>query len=971
MRYVLTQSDNFRQCARIVALLSKTGFGREGMTTKTSHGIWRALAQPGGKLVTVITCLLGAAAFAAIASVSLEFTRLDSRIAAVWVPNAVAVAFLMRFTVPREQWFILALWAGNIGANLAAGDPLGTAAALAACNAIEIQVAVALARQWCGPRPDMQDFAHLARFIAAAAVIAPMTSATLAMITIVDHPWGPLAAWAKWAVTDGLGMAILAPGILVLIDAARTHRQFSRRRAAEWIVVVSAGALATTAIFMQSAMPILFLSGPIVAFHAFRLGAAGTAIAVGVTAAIAISFTSMGLGPITLLEGSSTLRLIVLQVYLAAAFLLGLPVAATLAGRDRALDQLAEKQSELSLLADSISDAVLQFDRSGQCVYASRSSLAVLGERPAALIGQRMTEQAHPESRAHLEDIEDSMLDGRSMGERITYRRKRDDVEGRSVFIEANFAVVRENGNGRIAGIAASLREVTERVELEMQLTRARRLAENAARGKSEFLANMSHEIRTPMNGVLGFAELLMQADLPPEQKHQAELIVQSGRSMMMLLNDILDLAKIEAGQIVMNHEAVDLANLVSECIALHQASAANKGLRLAVEQHASSPSIITDSLRLRQILLNLLSNAVKFTVSGTITVRHCVTDDQVIISVEDTGIGILPDRIANIFQPFEQGENNIARRYGGTGLGLAISRQLAELLGGYLDVESQPGKGSRFSLGIPLVRAPEDHSLVLPKSEMAAPAPQLQPSRILLAEDHDVNRMLVTAMLERCGQHVTVARDGEQAVEAVLEAFAQGHPFDLVLMDIQMPGCDGYSAARAIRSEGIRASRLPIVALTANAYPEDIAAAREAGMQGHLSKPLAFADLVKALQRWLPVRIIDEFEAKSGEEGRVATQPTVHSPDLLGRWKERRREALDAVSAALREEGLTGRKADDLAKLVHKLAGTAGMFGEEELGERAAAFERALRSEVKTEVRRKLAQELLDEASDGLASGS
>ncbi len=936
------------------------------MVTHWKEGNWRAWTQPDRTDVAIITCLLGMVLFGALAWLSLEFTRLDSRIAAVWVPNAAAVALLLRFAVPKEHFFILALWVGNSIANMIGGDAPFSAAALAACNAIEIQLAISLTRSWCGARPNMQDIGDLARFLLAGAVIAPMCAAVLAMITLEVHPISPLASWAKWAATDGLGMAIIAPSLMVLIDAARRFHKPTASRLTEWCIILSGGALANAAIFGQSAVPIMFMALPIVVLHAFRLGAAGTAFAVATTAAIAIEFTAAGLGPVSALEASTTVKLIVLQVYLAAAFLLGLPVAAVLAGRDRALQDLAAKQAEIALLTDSITDAVLHFEASRRCTYASRSVQKVLGQSPDDLLGQGSSECAHPESAAHIEEVERRLLSGESEQERIVFRRREDDYAGNPVYIEADCAVARQEPDGPAAGIVVSARDVTDRIALEMQLTRARRIAEEAARGKSEFLANMSHEIRTPMNGVLGFAELLSEADLPAEQQHQADLIVQSGRSMMMLLNDILDLAKIEAGHVTIEPEPTDLGELIHECIRLHQASAEKKGLELRYEGPPHGPFITTDGLRLRQILLNLLSNAVKFTEHGSIALRHTIRDGYVQIDVEDTGIGILEKCRANIFEPFEQGESDTARRFGGTGLGLPISRQLAELLGGQLDVASEPGVGSCFTLRIPYEKAQDmsqrDPTAVASENDK----PPLQPARILLAEDHDINRMLVSAMLERCGQRVTIAHDGEEAVEAVLEAFSEGTPFDLVLMDIQMPGCDGYSATRAIRAEGIRASELPIVALTANAYPEDIAAAREAGMQDHLAKPLAFAELVRALQRWLPVRIIDETERPDQpqpEKPMHDPPSTVHSPSLVNRWQVRRRETLEAVSAALRDDALTGDEAEALAKLVHTLAGTAGMFGEAQLGECAAALERSLKSEAKFDERRALAQQLLDTA--------
>jgi signal transduction histidine kinase/CheY-like chemotaxis protein/HPt (histidine-containing phosphotransfer) domain-containing protein len=553
----------------------------------------------------------------------------------------------------------------------------------------------------------------------------------------------------------------------------------------------------------------------------------------------------------------------------------------------------------------------------------------------------------------------------------VTYRRFGDAPDGSPVFLEADCALVRHPETGAPEAVVVAARDVTERVELELLLTRARRHAENAARAKSEFLANMSHEIRTPMNGVLGFAELMLQGDLAQDQRRFAELIVQSGRSMMMLLNDVLDLSKIESGQFAIDRAPVDLHASLAECAALHRPAAARKGLVLTLESDgaddpdsrpadARAPWILTDGLRLRQIMLNLIGNAVKFTEAGHIRISYHVSRHEVRVTVADSGIGISPLQLETIFHPFTQGEADVARRFGGTGLGLSISRQLAVLLGGRIEVESTPGEGSRFALVLPAAFAPPvPGPAALPAASLVPDLPPepLAPARILMAEDHDINRLLVTEMLERCGQDVDVAHDGNEAIAMVIDHVMRGRPYDLVLMDVQMPDCDGLAATRAIRAEGIGPGLLPIIALTANAYPEDIAAARAAGMQGHLAKPVDFAQLARTLQRWLPTRIVE-----AGPPGAPASAPSpvpadertsalARSPRLIARWQARRREALAAVEALLADGTLGGSPTspaplaapDDLAPLLHKLAGTAAMFGEPQLGAAARALERAL----------------------------
>ena len=418
-----------------------------------------------------------------------------------------------------------------------------------------------------------------------------------------------------------------------------------------------------------------------------------------------------------------------------------------------------------------------------------------------------------------------------------------------------------ESFNRMIEALVASQEEIRQHRELleerihqrTEELERAMHSALNASQAKSEFLANMSHELRTPMNGLLGMLDLTLDSGLGGEQRDQVETAKRCAYSLLALLNDILDLSKIEAGKMLLEKIPFDPRTVVEDCVKSQAANAKQKKIDLRFEaSERAGANLLGDPLRMRQIVANLLSNAVKFTDRGSVTVKVELAQGaegriNTVIRVSDTGPGIPADKLTAIFDKFTQADGSISRKYGGTGLGLAITRRLVDLHGGDLRVESEVGKGSTFSVTLPCELAPAAaNAAPLESEKWAQPLPQAVSARLLLAEDNLVNQKVVLAILRKKGYKIDVANDGREALAKLEET-----PYDLVLMDVQMPVLDGLEATRLIRADR-RWDALPVVAMTAHAMNGDRERCLQAGMNAYISKPVQPAHLVATIERYL-----------------------------------------------------------------------------------------------------------------------
>jgi signal transduction histidine kinase/CheY-like chemotaxis protein len=423
------------------------------------------------------------------------------------------------------------------------------------------------------------------------------------------------------------------------------------------------------------------------------------------------------------------------------------------------------------------------------------------------------------------------------------YRVKRSD--GRGVWGTASAELIRDE-TGKPLRLVGAIQNVTDRKRGELELTQALLRAEAGSRAKSEFLTIMSHEIRTPLNGVLGMVQAMERDRLTPTQRKRVDIIRKSGQSLLALLNSVLDLSKIEAGKLELEIAEVNISSVAQAALDIFAGDAADKGLKFALHISPDAQGVYSgDSQRVGQVLYNLISNAVKFTQQGSVTVAIERRDEILSMQVTDTGIGICDEQLDGLFEKFSQADPSVTRRFGGTGLGLAICQQLAVMMGGDISVQSVEGRGSSFTVALPLLRLRAGAAMLEP-TPGEVEVTKVRALRILAAEDNPINQLVLQTLLQQVGVEPVMVADGEQA-----RAAWRSQDWDLILMDIQMPVMDGVTASRAIRNEETAAGRprTPIIAITANVMRDQVQAYLAAGMDDVVAKPIEVGRLVAAIK--------------------------------------------------------------------------------------------------------------------------
>jgi PAS domain S-box-containing protein len=618
-----------------------------------------------------------------------------------------------------------------------------------------------------------------------------------------------------------------------------------------------------------------------------------------------------------------------------------------LADREASLKETMEELRKLHNAVEHSSAVVVITDGQGNIEYVNPKFVEVTGYERSEVSGKTPRILKSGELPREVYDKLWATITSGDEWQGVFHNRKKN---GELYWAAASISPLKDAA-GSITHFVGVQEDITAVKLFEQELKSAKETAETANQAKSDFLASMSHEIRTPMNAIIGMAELLLEGPLDEEQKRYVTTLRNAGDNLLNIINDILDISKIEAGYLELHETAFDVRELVDAVCDTMAVRVREKGLTLDCIMGADVPGRLSgDAGRLRQVLLNLVGNAVKFTEEGGITItveRDGASggNDILTFSISDTGIGIPQDKIPHIFEKFTQADSSTTRKYGGTGLGLTISRRLVELMGGRIWVTSTVGAGSTFFFTASLAPAADDEDARAPEEDTAAAPgviPETRPLAILLVDDSEDNRLLIQSFLKNTPFKVDMARNGREAVDMFTAS-----AYDIVLMDIQMPVMDGHEATRQIRqwerSQGRRAT--PVLALTAYALEEEIRKSYEAGCTGHLTKPVSKSALIEAIRRHVKDIPVAEGTFAAGEAGSKTSATTVVKidrdlEDLIPGYLEKRLADVTSIREAVGKNDL-----ETIRVLGHTMKGSGGGYGFDRITEIGRELEEAAKT--------------------------
>jgi PAS domain S-box-containing protein len=604
----------------------------------------------------------------------------------------------------------------------------------------------------------------------------------------------------------------------------------------------------------------------------------------------------------------------------------------------RSSDELQYQHNEARFRA--ISEAaplgIVVTDSNGNCIYSNHTFQSISGSTIEECLGSGWLRHIHPDDFQGISDAwAKANQTARSFEYTLRYQRPDDSVSWCSLKAAAI------NSTDTVSGWVTTIEDITARRQAEEELIAAKLSAESAMRTKNQFLANISHEIRTPLTAIIGFADALMaEESLVPSHRHCLDVILNNGKHLLNIINEILDLAKIDAGALKVERTPCSLVDLLEELRVMFGPIATEKSLAFHIKYLWPLPrTVTTDPLRLKQVLINLIGNAIKFTSTGTVVVEISWDAQSQTINcrISDTGIGLTPEQVGNLFQPFYQANDSTTRTFGGTGLGLSISQRLVKALGGSIEVLSEAGKGSTFSFSVlchdsdSQVQLQQDVDTLGEKSLSSTnQVPTLRGS-VLFADDALDNRRLIEHLLRKTGVEITLVENGLEAAQAALS-----RPFNLILMDIQMPLVDGLSATRQIRAAGITT---PVIAVSAGAMNSDVESALDAGCTQHLTKPFDRRTFYELLSRYLEPS--STKHTTSAEDATILSNICDNDDTEMQILIKEFINGLPARCSSIEEAALQ-EDWPKLAACAHKLKGSAGMYGFPDLAACAANMEQA-----------------------------